>query len=215
MKVFFDTEFTGLHKDTSLISIGLIAETGQTFYAELNDFKFAESNSHYNDDADFFTKVLKPNLKFYRKENFDETVSTKDKCPSCTSRKNHWFVSENKTEIYGNTEEVSELLTEWLNDIINFTTVAHEHKSITMVSDTYAYDFVLFNNLFKHAFDVPQIVNYIPIDLSTMLYCNDIDPDINREDYAFNGNVPEDAEKHNALWDAIVIKACFEKLLIK
>ena len=35
-KIFFDTEFTGLHQKTTLISIGLIAETGETFYAELN-----------------------------------------------------------------------------------------------------------------------------------------------------------------------------------
>ncbi len=38
MKVYFDTEFTGLHKYTSLISIGLVAENGATFYAELNDY---------------------------------------------------------------------------------------------------------------------------------------------------------------------------------
>ena len=37
-KIFFDTEFTGLHQNTTLISIGLIAETGQTFYAERTDY---------------------------------------------------------------------------------------------------------------------------------------------------------------------------------
>lgn len=33
MKVFFDTEFTGLHKDTTLISIGLVDEYNNHFYA--------------------------------------------------------------------------------------------------------------------------------------------------------------------------------------
>lgn len=37
-KVFFDTEFSGLHKNTTLISIGLISECGKTFYAELTDY---------------------------------------------------------------------------------------------------------------------------------------------------------------------------------
>lgn len=38
MLVFFDTEFTGLHQDARLISIGLVAEDGErTFYAELSD----------------------------------------------------------------------------------------------------------------------------------------------------------------------------------
>jgi len=43
-KVFFDTEFTGLHQNTTLISIGLIAETGETFYAEFTDYDKAQVN---------------------------------------------------------------------------------------------------------------------------------------------------------------------------
>ena len=37
-KIFFDTEFTGLHQGTTLISIGLVSECGKTFYAELTDY---------------------------------------------------------------------------------------------------------------------------------------------------------------------------------
>lgn len=37
-KIFVDTECTGLHKKTTLISIGLISECGKTFYAELFDY---------------------------------------------------------------------------------------------------------------------------------------------------------------------------------
>ena len=35
---FFDTEFTGLRKDTTLISIGIVSDTGDRFYAELTDY---------------------------------------------------------------------------------------------------------------------------------------------------------------------------------
>lgn len=38
MKIFFDTEFTGLHKDTGLISIGMVSEENRQFYAELTDY---------------------------------------------------------------------------------------------------------------------------------------------------------------------------------
>jgi len=38
MRLFFDTEFTGLHQNTTLISIGFISENGKTFYAELTDY---------------------------------------------------------------------------------------------------------------------------------------------------------------------------------
>ncbi len=38
MRIFFDTEFTGLRQHTTLISIGLVAEDGQEFYAEFTDY---------------------------------------------------------------------------------------------------------------------------------------------------------------------------------
>ena len=38
MKIFLDTEFTGLHQYTTLISIGIISEFGDTFYAEFSDY---------------------------------------------------------------------------------------------------------------------------------------------------------------------------------
>lgn len=38
LKIFFDTEFTGLRKDTTLISIGLVSEDNRQFYAELIDY---------------------------------------------------------------------------------------------------------------------------------------------------------------------------------
>lgn len=42
MKIFFDTEFTGLHQDTTLISVGLVALNGRTFYAEFTDYDRAQ-----------------------------------------------------------------------------------------------------------------------------------------------------------------------------
>ena len=44
-KLFFDTEFTGLHKDTSLISIGIVSEYGDKFYAEFSDYKKEQADS--------------------------------------------------------------------------------------------------------------------------------------------------------------------------
>ena len=38
MKIRFDTEFTGLRKDTTLISIGLVAEDGKSFYGVFTDY---------------------------------------------------------------------------------------------------------------------------------------------------------------------------------
>jgi hypothetical protein len=44
MKIFFDTEFTGLHKTTTLISIGCVDENGNQFYAELTDYDKSQVN---------------------------------------------------------------------------------------------------------------------------------------------------------------------------
>ena len=55
MLIFLDTEFTDFN-DPDLISIGLVTETGNEFYAELTD---------YRDEAcsDFVRQVVKPLLK--------------------------------------------------------------------------------------------------------------------------------------------------------
>lgn len=50
MKIFFDTEFTGLHKNTTLISIGLISGKGDTFYAEFNDYDKSQINDWLKDN---------------------------------------------------------------------------------------------------------------------------------------------------------------------
>jgi hypothetical protein len=69
---------------------------------------------------------------------------------------------------------------------------------------------VLFNNLFGTAFDIPKCIYYIPFDISTLFLIKGVDPDINRED--FSGKT-EGSTKHNALWDAEVIQACYNKLM--
>lgn len=37
-RIFLDTEFTGLHQHTTLISLALVSESGEEFYAEFDDY---------------------------------------------------------------------------------------------------------------------------------------------------------------------------------
>jgi len=55
--IFLDTEFTDLKPDAKLISIGLIAEDGSCFYAELSDTYYAYECS------DFVCEVVLPLLE--------------------------------------------------------------------------------------------------------------------------------------------------------
>ncbi len=176
MKIFFDTEFTGLHKNTTLISIGLISEDGKTFYGELKDYDKVQVD-------DWIKEHVIANTS-YLKESGNMDIASK-------SYSNLYMPFSSKTEL-------AEDLKEWLA----------QFENVEMWSDCLAYDWVLFNDIFGTAFDIPQNVYYIPFDICTLFKLKGIDPDISREEFA---NMACD-EKHNALHDAKVIKACYEKL---
>lgn len=58
MRIFFDTEFTGLTDDAKLISIGLVDETGvDEFYAELRD------TYQVSECSEFCRKEVLPHLE--------------------------------------------------------------------------------------------------------------------------------------------------------
>lgn len=57
MKLFLDTEFTDLHPEAKLISIALVDENGEYFYAELTD------TYSVNDCSKFVVSYVLPFLK--------------------------------------------------------------------------------------------------------------------------------------------------------
>jgi hypothetical protein len=188
-KVFFDTEFTGLHQNTTLISIGLISECGKTFYAELNDFDKSQIN-------EWLQENVINNLKFKEPKQGEEEYYVATRSPE---NKGYLYKSYS-LDLRGNKNVVSIQLIQWLE----------QFESVEMWSDCLSYDWVLFNQLFGHAFNIPKNVYYIPFDICTLFKIKEIDPDISREDFS---NMKENAQKHNALWDAKVIKRCFELLI--
>jgi hypothetical protein len=85
--LFFDQEFSGLHKNTTLISLGIVSDCGKTFYCELNDFDRSQCD-------DWINKNVIANL--FLKEggnNFDV----------------------NNYRILGSKEDIKEALTIWLS----------------------------------------------------------------------------------------------------
>ncbi|MGG4267428.1 3'-5' exoribonuclease domain-containing protein [Peribacillus simplex] len=178
MKVFFDTEFTGLHKDTTLISLGLVSENGETFYAELNDYDESKIDEWLQENV--IDNLL-----------FNQWNTTSQKGLSMNNEVVATNVKHNKVV-------VADKLSEWLA----------QFDTVEIWSDCLSYDWVLFNDLFGHAFNIPKNVYYIPFDICTLFKIKGIDPDISREEFA-----GIDGIKHNALHDAKVIKACYEKLM--
>lgn len=185
MKVFFDTEFTGLHQNTTLLSIGLVKENGDIFYAQFTDYDENQVDEWISNNI--LKNMLFSYSECYKNENLTLNVAYQ------------YFV--------GNKQYIKERLLEWL-----------EEDEIEFWSDCLSYDWVLLNELWGGALNIPKNLSYIPLDICTLLQIKNIDPDINREEfinheidfYAF----PKDKDfKHNALWDALVIKKCYEKLI--
>ena len=191
-KVFFDTEFTGLHQNTTLISIGLISDCGKTFYAELTDYDETQIND-------------------WLKENVINNLILSDLEHGLLGKCNL-----HKVEFKGSKIFLRELLKSWFA----------QFKQVEIWSDCLSYDWVLFNQIFGHAFNIPKNVYYIPFDICTLFQVKGIDPDISREKFCTDsfsengeplffddiGNMIKN-QKHNALWDAKIIQECFNRLV--
>lgn len=177
MKVFFDTEFTGLHKNTTLISIGLVSEDNKKFYAEFTDYDKCQLN-------DWIKENVIDNLIMKQRDSL------------------YYYVNDNETFTKGDKAKINTLLEEWLR----------QFETVELYSDCSHYDMVLLVDIFGTAFDLPK--NVCPV-------CYDINQDIakvldisgceafnvSREEFSgITGN------KHNALYDAEVIKACHERI---
>ena len=185
MNLFFDTEFTGLHKDTTLVSIGIVAENGQRFYAESSDY-----NESQCDDW------LKENVLKHTILGGNDTLATR------------LGEDNDTTVVLGSKENIQYELSDWLK----------QFDSVQFVSDVCHYDMVLLIDIFGGAFDLPKNVSAV---------CHDINQDIAKhcgisEKEAFDKSREEivaelcgefiAGDKHNALYDAEVIKAIYEAM---
>ncbi len=189
-KLFFDTEFTGLHQKTTLISIGIVSEDGRTFYAEFTDYDKNQCDAWINENV-----IAK--LQFG-----DEEKQKQSTVPFITDGVH--FTG------FGNTETIKQYLTEWLK----------QFSSVQIWSDCLAYDWVFFCQIFGHAFSIPKNIYYIPFDICPLFLLKEGNADVSREEYAgkmievndvYHWGVTTE-NKHNALWDAYVIRACYNKL---
>lgn len=181
--LFLDMEFTGLVQNTTLISIGLIDEDGRSFYGEMTDY-----------DKSMVDEWLESNVISQLILGGEEAWGGGD----------YYLESRDDGEstlFRGPMVDLKEVLLDWLNHY-------DEDEKVRVVSDCYAWDWVLFCEIFGGGLSLPSVVHYIPLDLATMFERSGIDPDVNRE--SFVGNA--DPRKHNALHDAKIIKECYEHL---
>ena len=181
MKIFFDTEFTGLHKNTSLISIGLIDENGRTFYAEFTDYNESQCN-------DWIKENVIKHLEFDNDK--DETTELK----VC-----------DKWGICGNKEFIKNQLEDWLSEYDNVEFVSDVcHYDMVLLIDLFGTAFDLPKNINPACHDINQdIARYYEISEKEAF-------DFSREELLQNNAIVIEGDKHNSLYDAKVIKTIYE-----
>lgn len=205
MNIYYDAEFTGLHRNTTLISIGMVTERGAYFYAEFTDYDKNQVNDWLQENV------------------IDRLVL--EETPKVMNVLNKISGSKSKL-VRGKRDLIGHELMIWLEDQAGINNPDEENDIIHFYTDYYAYDWVLLNDLIckdGQALNLPGFINYIPIDLSTALAMDGYDPDITREEFVY----PDDLRmlrslsqfekwgencKHNSLWDAYVCMKCFYRL---
>lgn len=190
MKVFMDLEFTGLHQGSTIISLGAIADS-EKVPELIHDDRVEGDGTFYAELNDYDKNQVDPWIK----KNVINNLYSHTPVPSL------YYRNIDRKTLRDNLEK-------WLNQLYSI-----DGTPIEMWLDCYAYDWVLFCELWGGALNVPNCVHYIPRDLSTYLEVMGEDPDVNREQFA---NVPKNScsqsVKHNALWDAEVIRYCYLEL---
>ena len=204
-KLFFDMEFTGLHQNTTAISIGIVSDKGSTFYAELTDYDKSQVTPWVQENV-----IDKPTLKKLFAEKYPDGKGEVKETRYPEGDDTAWVMdnAEVHFQYEGTTSGLVVMFEGWLAEIT-------KGEPVEMWSDVLAYDWMLFNKLFaKYDNDgyphLPDNICYIPFDIATLMKAKGVDPDTSREEFAGL----EGDKKHNALWDAEVIKECYNKVIL-
>lgn len=198
MNIFFDCEFTGLNKNTTLISLGLISEDNKTFYAEFTDYNKNQVDEWIEKNVISYLRL--PHDKNKDEDNYYSMTRTKD------NPKENSIIDGFNLEIVGSKQEIANMLKKWLS----------QFDSVQLISDVCHYDMVLFIDLFGSAFDIPNNVSPschdLNADIAKYQNVNEKEAfDISRKELAkkFSNNV-DTLDNHNSLDDAKMIKYIYE-----
>jgi DNA polymerase III epsilon subunit-like protein len=175
--VFLDTEFTGEHGKTTLVSLAMVTMDGQTLEINFNDYNKKQVSS-------WLKKNVLSNLKG----------------KSAYSSKTAFIKISNFLENYSSGEKI-------------IIVTAGKTLDLTLLFDLYQHSKIKNkNSQFHWLHDLPDYLSHNDhLDLMTMFFLAGL-KNINRENFA---NLKIKNNKHNALYDAIIVRKCFNKLLSK
>lgn len=190
MRLFFDMEFTGLHKNTTPISIGIVSEDGKKFYAEFTDYDESQCN-------DWIKENVIKNLKL---AGMGVGVSDTDENPPLRI-------------VMGDKRYIRQEANEWLRQFNKIQFVSDVcHYDFVLLID------LLTNG--GTALDLPENISAVchdlNMDIARHFHVSDREAfDMNREKIMNDLCGPEDivtGNKHNSLYDAQIIKTIYDLL---
>ena len=188
--LFFDAEFTGLHKNTTLISLGIVSEDGKKFYAEFTDYDESQCDDWIKENV-----INKLKFELELGEHFWE--------------REH----DGNVEALCDRECVSYWLNKWLSqfDTIQFVSDVCHYDFVLLMD-------LLTNG--GTAIDLPENISAVchdlNVDIARHFHVSDREAfDMSREQIMFsvcNGGVLLDGDKHNSLYNAGVIKSIYKEI---
>ena len=183
MKIYFDTEFTGLHKNTTLISIGMVSENGKTFYGEFTDYDRGQVDN-------------------WIQENVIANMLYRSMLVGCMG-------DERDMRCVGDTGRIRCALSEWLSQFDEVQLVSDVcHYDMVLFCDIYGGAFQIPSNVSPCCYDLNQaIADYLGCSLKEAF---DVSREGLKETLALG--VVIEGEKHNSLYDARVIKVLYEAI---
>lgn len=200
MNLYFNAKFTGLHLDTTLISIAVVSEDNRHFYAVLNDFDKDQLSEWEIDN------VL-PNLVLPIENNTNEddyyvaSRAKKNKIPND-------LYNAYSLDVVGNISKISNYFREWIKQFDN--------EKIVFVSDCAHYSFpLLIDLLSENALELPTNIcpayHDINTDISKYHNIDEFDAfDVDRENILKANYIVIPSKKYNALHDATVIMEIYK-----
>lgn len=182
MKIFFDTEFTGLYKETTLISIALVSENDRCFYAEFTDYDKSQVD-------DWIRENVINNL-YYNQETYLNNARTLS----------FYHV--------GRKEEIKEKLSEWFSTFDEVELVSDCcHYDMVLLADIFGGAFDIPKNVCPACYDINQdIARYYKISQREAF--NKSREEIVKE---LSGKTFFET-KHNALFDAKIIQSIYSEI---
>lgn len=186
--LFFDTEFTGLRKDTTLISLGIVADNGKKFYAEFTDYDESQCDEWIKNNV----------INNLHLGGMGDGISDIDEEPSGIM-------------VRGNKNYVSKELKEWISqfDSIQFVSDVCHYDFVLLID-------LLTGG--KTALDLPDNISAVCHDINSDIAKHYGISDREAFDKSREEIVSElcsnevEGTKHNALYDVEVIKAIWEEV---